>query len=133
MSIESIQQRPMPTRCQECYNLEPYCTCHVREPSQQPAPSNDAGFDEAVRKMARRKGYEVPDDAKVWVEMTGCWSGYSDYSLTNQWDEFTVSIEGGPSFVYDTEEENRIHRRGEDDTLPKHALAKFLADLGVLG
>jgi hypothetical protein len=95
----------------------------------EPTPSGSTSFDDAVRAMARRKGHDVKPDAKVTVEMAGEWSGYSEYTITNTWDEFTIHVEGvAEPFVYDTEDENRVWSDDVDKT-PRAALAKLWDDL----
>lgn len=99
------------------------------EKKPQPVRTGSDSFDRAVRAMARRKGFDVPDYAKVTVEMTGEWSGYSEYTITNQWDQFTIHVAGVPEpFVYDTEEENRAYK-DDIDSSPRAALAKLWDDL----
>ena len=101
----------------------------VRDGRPQPVRTGSDGFDRVVRAMARRKGHNVPDHAKVTVEMTGEWSGYSEYTITNQWDEFTIHVEGvDEPFVYDTDWENR-QWKDDVDSSPKAALAKLWDDL----
>lgn len=63
-------------------------------------------FEDEFRKLARRNGEPVSDKTPVVVSMTGEWSGYSEYTITNQWDQFTVTC-GGFSREYDNEVESR--------------------------
>lgn len=119
-------------RCKTCWNLEKFCTCkYDYAKKMQPIAGGSEKFDEAVRAMARRKGYEVPDDAVVSVTMTGEWSGFSEYTITNQWDEFTIDVAGVHTFVYSTEEDTREVSMNREQ-LPKAAMARFWEDmLGV--
>lgn len=98
-------------------------------------------FDDAVRALARRKGHDVSDTEPVKVLMSGEWSGYSEYTITNTWDQFTVSC-GSFEGVYENEYENRelvyvpveLRRReaegGDQFSEPtRTALAKLWDDL----
>jgi hypothetical protein len=99
-----------------------------------------SAFEQAVRTLARSEGHDVADDTPVQVEMTGEWSGYSEYTITNQWDSFTVRC---GTFVreYENEEESRHWCPDKDPSVdgdqdcrhfasgPKAALAKLFDDL----
>jgi hypothetical protein len=86
-------------------------------------------FDEAVRALAKRNGETQADHHPVKVKMTGEWSGYSEYTITNQWNSFTVKC-GDFEKVYESEEEARIE--GDTDgwsKSTKSALVQLWDDL----
>ncbi len=92
-------------------------------------------FDEAVRDLARREGFSQADHWPVQVKMSGEWSGYSEFTITNQWNEFTVKC-GDFQRVYSSDDETRI---GDDrygnvgwSESTKSALAKLWDDLRVV-
>lgn len=102
-----------------------------------------SAFEQTIRLMALDAGHDVAPSTPVQVEMTGEWSGYSEYSITNQWDQFTVRC-GTFVRVYQNEEESRhycddqIGKPGENYDSgrcrhyaqgPTTALAKLFDDL----
>ena len=131
ISTEMLTSSPVLDLAAQSYGRrEPVEGEVMRDGKPEPVRTGSDSFDRAVRAMVRRKGHDVPDHAKVTVEMTGEWSGYSEYTITNQWDEFTIHVEGvAEPFVYDTDWENRQWRADDIDQSPKAALAKLWDDL----
>lgn len=93
-------------------------------------------FDDAVRALARREGFDVSDDTPVLVAMFEEWSGYSEFTITNRWDSFRVQC-GDFKRNYESEDWARnppAELRDHDDFYelrPVVALAKLWADLGA--
>lgn len=64
----------------------------------KPVEPNDA-FGRALDALIRKEtGRSYIGSGRILMTTTECWSGYSEYTITNQWSEITITM---PSIAFE--------------------------------
>lgn len=105
-------------------------------------------FEDDVRALARHAGFDVADDEPVTVDESAGWSGWSTWTVVDEWDCFTVRCGGferqyeaawnestRDSLLYDFDEDTNWEDQDVTDAFSPDrlsALSAFLKDVDSL-